>query len=215
MGAGITGSGTYDCDKNEQERNHTGQGERMQRSMTIAMALAVAIFSTGCSMMAPQYTASLDNVQKLKDAGAYTAKVGNFSSAPDKDNANPISLRGSSMVSPYQESYAAYLAEALKQELDLAKRLSPDASIEITGTLLKNDVDASGMSVGTVDLQARFVVMRSGAVRYDAVKTVRSEFPSAFAAAIAIPRAVQEYPIGVQRLLGQLYADKAFVDALK
>lgn len=187
----------------------------MQRSMTIAMALAVTIFSTGCSMMAPQYTASLDNVQKLKDAGTYTAKVGNFSSAPDKDNANPISLRGSSMLSPYQDSYAAYLAEALKQELDLAKKLSPDASIEITGTLLKNDVDASGMSVGTVDLQARFVVTRSGAVRYDAVKTVRSEFPSAFAAAVAIPRAVQEYPIGVQKLLGQLYADKAFVDALK
>lgn len=215
MRAEMTGRSMRKRNKNEQELNHTEQGERMQRSMTIAMALAVAIFSTGCSMMAPQYTASLDNVQKLKDAGAYTAKVGNFSSAPDKDNANPISLRGSSMVSPYQESYAAYLAEALKQELDLAKRLSPNASIEITGTLLKNDVDASGMSVGTVDLQARFVVMRSGAVRYDAVKTVRSEFPSAFAAAIAIPRAVQEYPIGVQRLLGQLFADKAFVDALK
>lgn len=187
----------------------------MQRLTAILMALAVTMLSTGCSMMAPQYTASLDNVQRLKDAGDFRAKVGNFAAAPDKANANPISLRGSSLTSPYSDSYAAYVAEAIRQELDLAQRMSTDAGTEITGTLLKNDIDASGMSVGFVDLQARFVVKRSGAVRYDAVKTVRSEFPSSFAGAVAIPRAVQEYPVGVQKLLGQLYADKAFMDALK
>lgn len=187
----------------------------MGRFTTILMAATVVIFSTGCSMMAPQYTASLDNVQKLKDAGAYTAKVGDFSSKPDKGNANPISIRGSSLASPYQDSYAVYVAEAIKQELSLAKKMSADASTEITGTLLKNDIDATGMSVGFVDIQMRFVVKRSGKVRYDQVKTVRSEFPSSFAGAVAIPRAVQEYPIAMQKLLGALYADGSFVDALK
>jgi len=61
----------------------------------------------------------------------------------------------------------------------------------------------------------RFVVKRSGDVRYDKVKTVKSEFPSSFAGAVAIPRAVQEYPIAIQKLLGALYGDRAFIDALK
>lgn len=187
----------------------------MGRLINILIAAMVVMLSTGCSMMAPQYTASLDNVQKLKDAGAYTANVGNFASTPDKGNANPISIRGSSLASPYQDSYAAYVAEAIKQELSLAKKMSPDASTEITGTLLKNDIDATGMSIGFVDIQMRFVVKRSGKVHYDQVKTVKSEFPSSFAGAVAIPRAVQEYPVAIQKLLAALYGDRTFMDALK
>ncbi|HYD59632.1 MAG TPA: hypothetical protein VEC35_04720 [Noviherbaspirillum sp.] len=187
----------------------------MTRLTAIVMASAVTLLSTGCSMMAPQYTPSLDNVQRLKDAGAYSASVGTFASSPDKANANPISMRGSSLASPYQDSYANYVAEAIRQELSLAKKLSSDTTTEITGTLLKNDIDVAGFSVGTVDLEARFVVKRAGQVRYDQVKSVRSEFPSSFAAAVALPRAVQEYPVAVQKLLGKLYEDKAFVNALK
>jgi hypothetical protein len=37
----------------------------------------------------------------------------------------------------------------------------------------------------------------------------------AHAAAVAIPRAVQEYPVAIQKLLASLYSDKAFIDALK
>jgi hypothetical protein len=187
----------------------------MRRIITVCLALAVAMFGTGCSMMAPQYTASLDNVQALKDSGTYTAKVGSFESSKDKANANPISVRGSSMVSPYQGSYANYVAEAIKQELSLARKLSPDASVEILGTVLKNDVDASGITTGFAEIEARFIVRRSDQIRYDKVKSVRHEFPSSFAGAVAIPRAVQEYPVAIQKLLTSLYSDKAFIDALK
>jgi len=41
----------------------------MARLITILMAATVAILSTGCSMMAPQYTASLDNVQRWRIHG--------------------------------------------------------------------------------------------------------------------------------------------------
>lgn len=70
--------------------------------------------------MAPHYTAPVPNVEKLKNAGEYTAKVGTFDSDKNPANANPISLRGSSLVSPYNDSYASYLGEAIKQELTLA-----------------------------------------------------------------------------------------------
>lgn len=187
----------------------------MQRIINAFVALSVTILATGCSIMAPQYTASLDNVQTLKDAGTYTAKVGAFESSKDRANANPISLRGSSLVSPYQDSYAHYVAEAIKQELSMARKLSPDAGVEILGTVLKNDIDASGFTTGFATIEARFVVMRSNQIRYDRVKLVRHEFPSAFAGAVAIPRAAQEYPIAIQKLLASLYSDKAFIEALK
>ena len=116
-------------------------------------------------MMAPQYSASIENVQKLKDAGNYTAQVGNFESSPEKGNSNPISLRGSSLNSPYMNSFANYLGEAIKQELTLAGRLKSGADVDISGVLMKNDIDASGISTATGDVAARFVVKKGGGVR--------------------------------------------------
>ena len=187
----------------------------MHRIAQILLALAVSVVVSGCSHMAPQYSPSIENVQRLKDADNNNAKVGEFTSSSDPGNYNPIMLRGSKMLSPYKNSYAAYVAEAIKQELALAKKLSPNSDTEITGTLLKNDVGSTDMSVGFAEIHARFVVKRSGQVRYDQVKTVRHEFPSSFAGAIAIPRAIQEYPFAVQNLLAKLYQDPAFIAALK
>lgn len=187
----------------------------MHRFTTGLLALAVTVLSTGCAMVAPQYSASINNVQVLKDSGNYTAKVGEFTAGKDKAYANPISIRGSTLASPYGDSYANYVAEALKQELSLAKKLSPDADMEILGTVLKNDIDATGASIGWAEIEARFIMKRSGQVRYDQVKSVRHEFPSSFAGAVAIPKAVQEYPVAVQKLLNQLYTDKVFIEALK
>lgn len=185
----------------------------MNRITTSLLIIFITIFSAGCSMMAPQYSASLDNVQSLKNAGDFTANVGEFTSSKDKDNANPISIRGTPLHSPYQDSYATYLAEAIKQELSLAQKLSPKANIELSGMLIKNDIDAA-MGTAHSDIEARFVVKKSGTIIYDQVKSVHHEWESSFIGAIAIPRAVQEYPIMVQKLLAILYADKAFINAL-
>ncbi|MFZ6844950.1 hypothetical protein [Undibacterium sp. RuTC16W] len=187
----------------------------MSRIITAFAGLAIVVASTGCSMMAPKYDASQNNIQALKDAGNYSAKVGEFVSKNDPKNANPISIRGSSLASPYQASYAIYLSEAIKQELTLAGKFTPNVNLEITGTLLKNDIDASGFSIGNVIIEARFVVKKDGKTTYDQVKSINSEFPSSFAGAVAIPRAVQEYSPAVQKLLASLYTDKAFIDSLK
>ncbi len=187
----------------------------MNKLMRMLAAAALVVLASGCSMMAPQYSASLTNVQMLKDASAFSAKVGEFSSGKDPANANPISIRGSSLNSPYASSYALYLAEAIKQELSLAGKLSPVAEVEISGVLQKNDLDASGFSKGTGIMEARFVVKKSGQIRYDQVKLVNSEWESSFAGAIAIPKAQQEYPVLVQKLLAALYGDAAFIKALQ
>lgn len=189
--------------------------ENMSRFTSIFMALAIVLASTGCSLMAPQYSSSVDNIQMLKDAGDFTLKVGTFDSKNNPENANPIQIRGSSMASPYQNSYANYLAESIRQELSLASKLAANANLEISGALLKNDIDASGFNVGFASIEARFLVKKNDYVRYDQVKSIRQEFPSSFAGAVAIPRAIQEYNFAVQKLLASLYADKAFIEALK
>jgi hypothetical protein len=191
-----------------------GQEKLMTRTILLSLALAAAALSSGCSLVAPRYSASLENVQKLKDSGAQSTKVGGFTSTAGKANPKAISLRGSSLSSPYDGSYSSYLAEALKQELSMAGKLAPDAQIEVTGALQKNDINAA-IGTATGDIEARFTVKRGGEVRYDQVKSIHDEWDSSFAGAVAIPRAAERYPVMVQKLLAALYADPAFVQALK
>lgn len=186
----------------------------MQRAVTLPLAVLVCLFSSGCSMMAPQYSTSIPNVQKLKDAGAIKAKVGTFASDNNPGNPNILGIRAATMESPYG-TYSAYLATALKQELELSGKLAPNSDIEISGTLLKNDLDTSSFSVGYGTIEARFVVKKGSETRYDKVKSAKTEFESSFAGAVAIPKAQQEYPTLVQQLLATLYSDPEFFQALK
>lgn len=187
----------------------------MRRIALLSLVILIGTITSGCSTKAPPYSASMENVQLLKDAGTISAKVGKFDSIPGSGNSQSISLRGSSMTSPYDDSYAAYLTEAIKQELSLAGKLKPDTDIEISGSLLKNDIDISGFSTGTGDIQARFVLKKGEQVRYDQIKTIHNEWESSFAGAVAVPRGQQQYPNLVQKLLATLYADRDFLAALK
>lgn len=187
----------------------------MNRGYIQAFCVAAIACLTGCAMNAPRYTASIENVQKIKDADVQPMKVGTFDSTPGKENANPISIRGSSLASPYDSSYAKYLAEALKQDLELAGKLAADAKIEISGALQKNDINIGAASSGSGDIEARFVIKRAGEVKYDQVKSIHDTWDSSFVGAVAIPRAQARYPTMVQKLLGELYSDPAFAAALK
>ena len=134
----------------------------MQRIVLISFAFLAAALGSGCSSVAPQYSASMENVQKLKDAGNVTARVGEFSSNESLKKSPDLSLRATSLVSPYDNSYSRYLAEAIKQELTLAGKLAPGADVEISAVLLKNSIDASGFVTGYGDIEARFIVRRKG-----------------------------------------------------
>jgi hypothetical protein len=187
----------------------------MIRNAALLVILCLTTLTSGCALVAPRYSSSLENVQKLKDSGMQPAKVGNFTSTPDKGNANPISIRGSSLNSPYDGSYAKYLGQALEQELSLAGKLSPDAQMEFSGALQKNDMSVPPVGSASGDLAARFVITRGGQTRYDQVKSIHDEWDSSFVGAIAIPRAQERYPIMVQKLLSELFTDPAFLQAVK
>ena len=184
----------------------------LSRQLLGFVAIASLLLSTGCAIKAPQYNAALDNVEQLKKAPT-SVKLGGFSVGSDAGGS--IGLRGSSMESPVGSDYAAYLADALQKELKLAGKLDPGSKLEISGQLLKNDISAAGIITNSGEIEARFVVKNDGVQRYDQVKRAELSWDSSLLGAIAIPRAQQQYPLIVQKLLALLWGDAKFLEALK
>lgn len=179
------------------------------------MMVALLILS-GCASTAPMYQPSIVNVSTLKDQRPAKVKVGNFAAGNQtKDKVNELTIRGRALVSPYNESYVDYLREALREELSMAGLLSENTDVELSGVLLKNEFDASGVKIGYGVMEAGIAVKKNGVVRYDKRKSVRHEWGSHFAGAVAIPQARENYAIIVQKLLGSFYADPEFQAALK
>jgi hypothetical protein len=185
------------------------------RPLGAAALIALVALLEGCALQAPRYQPSLDNVETLKRSGAAAVVLGQFTVSAGMQGATSISLRGNPMSSPVGGDYAAYLADALRQELLLAGKLDPNSPTEISGTLMKNDIAAGGISTNSGEIEARFVVRRGGATRYDAVKRAGASWESSFVGGIAVPKAQQQYPLIVQQLLGGLLADPAFLAALR
>lgn len=167
-----------------------------------------------CSMVAPKYNTNFDNVGKLRGAALQPVTVGAFAKEAKGDDVDRLTIRGSSLNSP-NGSYTAYLREAIRQELDDARLLDPKSQIELSGVLVRNELDGSGISLGFAEIEARFIVKRDGKVRFDKVISARHEWESSFLGAIAIPRTQQNYPIVVQKLLTSLFEDPLFLAALK
>lgn len=182
------------------------------RSLSGLVAVAALLVSTGCAIKAPHYNADLDNVEQLKKAPA-SVKLGSFTVGGGAGSS--IGLRGSPMESPVGADYAAYLGDALQKELKLAGKLDPSSKLEISGQLLKNDISAAGIMTNSGEIEARFVVKNDGVQRYDQIKRAELSWDSSFIGAVAIPRAQQQYPVIVQKLLGLLWGDAKFQDALK
>lgn len=180
------------------------------------MGLAALVFLSACTTTAPSYQPSMENIGALKNQRPGQIKVGAFAAeGNDKDKVNALTIRGGAFLSPYGGSYVEYLREALREELKLAGLLNDNADVEVSGALLRNEFDASGLSIAFAVMEARLTVKKNGVVRYSRQKSVRHDWESAFAAMVAVPKAHQNYSITVQKLLASFYADADFQKALK
>jgi hypothetical protein len=185
------------------------------RYLPLAISLVLALFITACAGPAPNYSPSIDNVEGLKKSGVAAVNVGAFTVAAGLPGGKAISLRANSLVSPVGTHFGDYLAQALRQELELAKLYNAQSGLEISGALLRNQVDAGGISISSGQMEARFVVTRAGLIRFDKIKRVSHQWESAFAGAVAIPLAASNYSIMVQKLIGTLLVDPEFIDAAR
>ena len=182
------------------------------RCALLAAFVAATALMGGCAQMTlGTPVATVDNVQKAKTTGMAPASLGEFALAAGKPRGmdESLSVRGNSLKSPYQNSFAAYLKEALAVELRSAGVLDPASKTVVQGWLTDNLVDAS-MGTGRGRLAARFVVVRAGKTVYDRELDASASWESSFVGASAIPTAVNEYSGLYRKLVGKLLDDKAF-----
>lgn len=189
---------------------------RLSRCVAAAAAATAALLLGDCAagqMAAPR--PSTENTARLRGARLAPVQVGRFSFDPGMPAALDLSLgiRGSTLRSPIRGSFARYLGETLRVELDAAGLMDAAAPTVISGTLSESRIDAA-IAQGSGRLAARFVVTRAGAVRYDRTLTASTTWESAFAGAVAIRLAATQYRDLYRKLAGQLFADPDFRKAL-
>jgi hypothetical protein len=175
---------------------------------------ALAALASGCAIQATTYRPAVDNVDQIKQVAPPLA-VGTMSVQPGLQSGASIGLRGNPMASPVGADYAAYLADALRQELSLAGKLDAASKISVGAVLVKNDIAAGGFSTNSGEIEARFTLTANGTRKFDKLLRADRTWDSSFVGAIAIPAAQQQYPMLVQDLLRKLFADADFIAALK
>lgn len=176
------------------------------------IVVCLSLILSACSIQAPEYQVSIDNVQTMKNADLQPIKVDKI--ATNKE-LNKISLRGSPMSSAVGTGYGDYLAKALEDELKLAKIWSGVSSTVISGELISNDIDVSGVSTGTGDLTVNFKVTRDNSVIFTKEVSAQIEFESSFIGAVAIPNGQKNYVTLIQKLINNLVTDDEFIAAVK
>jgi len=179
-----------------------------------ACCLAVAVFS-GCStLVPPPYSADYQGLDRLKKQPLEKVAVGTVQPRNPDAPVNKITLRGARLAGP-NGTFAQYLEEALVQDLKEIAVFDAAAGTRIDATILKNDIDVSGFSTGTGRMDVELTVTRNTKTSLKKTYSATTTFDSSFAGAVAIPKGQAEYGNLVRTLLGKVYADPEFVNALK
>ena len=141
--------------------------------------------------------------------------VGQFTAAPGVSN-DALSLRGANSIKGggADGTFSGYLHDAVVSELKTAGRYDPHSNLVLSGMLTRNSV-STGMSKGSTTVSARFRLSQNGQMCFEKSLLARTQWPSSFVGAIAIPNAISNYPAVYQKLLGDLFTDPQFMAALR
>ena len=171
----------------------------------------------GCaSVKLPPPTAKAETVQALRFANLSSASVGDFRLADGKkSNMDTVlgGLRGSTLTAA-SGSFSQHLKDEIVTALKAADLYDEQSPIRIEGRLTESMVDAA-IKTGSARLAARFIINRGSRRVYNRELSVESSWPSAFAGAVALPKAVNEYGALYKKLTDKLFSDKKFQTALK
>jgi hypothetical protein len=179
----------------------------------MAAALAASLSVAGCTLTGHRYDTFVGNTLALREAGLEKVRIGEIHKDPRaRPDVDRLKVRAMTVTSAYG-SYTAFLREALAAEFDHAELLDSGSTISIDGVLLANEM--GGGRTDYAALRAQLTITRDGKPVWQGTKSGRYEWDSAFPGEIAIPRAMSNYQIGVQRLIAAFIADPEFVAALR
>jgi hypothetical protein len=190
-------------------------GINMKKIIIFVLLFPWLLVMTGCSTVAPSYSGSRQNIEAINSIGEFKFAVDRFTDFDGPDNRKELSMRGSTATSPYGKTFASYIESAVRQDLSISGKFLDSSRNRISGVLLKNDVDASGFSTGTGICEVEFSLINDSNVLFKKRITQNHQWESSFAGAVAIPKATNEYPVMVEKLLNKLFNDNDFIVAVK
>ena len=178
------------------------------------LVLTILILSiSGCSIKGHKYKADFNSINELKDANLKSMTIQKDTLNHDKNE--KISLRAMNMTSPYGGSFSKYLEISLEEQLKQSSLYDNNSIIKISATLLKNDININGFSIGEANLSAQFIVTINNTKEYQKIHKIYYEWDSSFIGQIAIENALNNYPIAMQKLINKFMQDKEFINLLK
>lgn len=174
-------------------------------------AVLIGLLAGGCATQMGAPRPSLPVLESLRSSGLPAMRVGQFARGPSlsASDDHSIGIRASSLSSPVNGSFAAYLGETLTQNLRAAGLLDANSNLVIEGLLTRSEV-GSGLPNGHGALAARFTLTRNGQVLFDRELTVEAEWPSSFIGAEAIPEAANQYGALYNKVVLRLFSDPEF-----
>ncbi|HCU83910.1 MULTISPECIES: hypothetical protein [unclassified Methylophilus] len=186
----------------------------MKKQKFLFLAMLMALLPGCASLQAPNYSPDYETLDHLKKLNLEKLSVGNFQPNDPNATVNKISLRGSSMKAP-EGVFSTYLENAIRSDLKEIGILESSSNTKLNATVLKNDIDISGISKGSGILSVNLTIVKNGAVTLDKVYSTTTQFESSFAGAVAIGIGQREYPNLVRTFLKNVYNDSEFINAIK
>jgi hypothetical protein len=122
-------------------------------------------------------------------------------------------------VTAFQSSvgtdFAAYLRDAVSQELALAGRLVERGSTVWSAVLLEQSISASPTPTSSGSISAEFTISRSGNTVFRRIYSATESWDSSLFAGHAVGKAQTQYLFLVQSLIRSATNDPEFLQALK
>lgn len=187
----------------------------MKNLFKLFLLVLTSIALSGCAtFVAPSYSPNYEAIDQVRKIKADRFSVGSVQPTDPEAKVNRISLRGASLKSS-SGTFAKYLENALISDMTEMGFYDPSSPSRIDVTILRNEIDVSGISKGGGVLEANIKVTKANIVSLDKVFTVNTQFESSFAGAVAIPKGQSEYPNLVRAFLGKVYSDPDFIEVIK
>jgi hypothetical protein len=156
---------------------------------------------------------SFETLRLLREQGVPPMALGVFTATTGAQD-QAISIRGSTMRAPKGGNFGDFLRLTFESELTAAGKLDPAAPTSIAGVLTESRA-GEDLAKGKATLGARVTVMRDGKVLLEKPYRVEAAWKSDFIGAIAIPEAFRQYNALYAQLVRQIFADPAFIAAVK
>lgn len=178
------------------------------------LAFWIATLSGCAGYKTPTYSPDYVTLDSLKTYKLKKLAVENVKPESLDEKVNKITLRGGELIVD-GGTFATYLGNAIKNDLSEINAYDPTSKNKIEVTLLKNDIDVSGFSIGTGEIEILLKVTNGSDVILESNYSANTKFDSAFSGIVAIPKGQSEYPKLVKKLLANLFSDKQFINAIK